>query len=225
MGTAERKAKEKLTMRRLILQAAMKLFVREGYENISLRHIAKKIDYSPATIYLYFKDKNEILHALHTAGFEMLYERQKTVLSIADPLKRLQKHGEIYVRFALENPEYYDLMFIMRGPAETIRETKEWGVGLRSYDCLRKNVQDCITAGVFSGVHPDAAAFSLWSHVHGMASLIIRNRCAMFPQEAMQFIVDGAHKFIMDLIRTNAACIPVNAGRKPKTTGKKGGPK
>src|SRR5664279_4726542 len=124
MGTAERKAKEKLTMRRLILQAAMKLFIREGYENISLRHIAKKIDYSPAAIYLYFKDKNEILHALHTAGFEMLYERQQDVFSIDDPLERLQKHGEVYVRFALENPEYYDLMFIMRGPAETIRETK-----------------------------------------------------------------------------------------------------
>jgi hypothetical protein len=46
----------------------------------------------------------------------------------------------------------------------------------------------------------------------------------MFPQEAMQLIVDGAHKFIMDLIRTNAACIPVKAGRKPKTTGKKEAP-
>jgi AcrR family transcriptional regulator len=214
MGTETRKAKERLSMRRLILQAAMKLFITEGYENISLRHIAKEIDYSPAAIYLYFRDKNEILHALHTAGFELLYARQQEILALTDPVERLQKHGEVYVRFALENPEYYDLMFIMRGPAETIRETKEWGVGLRSYECLRKNVQDCIDARVFSGVHPDAVTFSLWSHVHGMASLIIRNRCAMFPPEAMQQIVAGAHNFVMDLIRRNAVCIQGKIGKK-----------
>lgn len=220
MGTVTRKAKERLSRRRLILQSAMKLFTREGYENISLRHIAKEIDYSPAAIYRYFKDKNEILHALHTEGFELLYAEQQKVLAIADPVERLQQHGEVYIRFALENPEYYDLMFIVRGPAETIRETKEWEVGLRSYDCLRQNVQACIAAGTLPDIHPDVAAFSLWSHVHGMASLVIRDRCVMFPPEAMQQIVQGAHHFVIDLIRSSAAGA---SGKKPTRRTKKGG--
>ncbi|MFX8778120.1 helix-turn-helix domain-containing protein, partial [Acinetobacter baumannii] len=61
MGINERKEKQKLELKRLILDASMKLFVEEGFENVSIRKIADLIEYSPTTIYLYFKDKNEIL--------------------------------------------------------------------------------------------------------------------------------------------------------------------
>ncbi|MGL1180856.1 TetR/AcrR family transcriptional regulator, partial [Vibrio parahaemolyticus] len=59
MGINERKEKQKLELKRLILDASMKLFVEEGFENVSIRKIADLIEYSPTTIYLYFKDKNE----------------------------------------------------------------------------------------------------------------------------------------------------------------------
>jgi AcrR family transcriptional regulator len=61
MGIKERKELEKQKMRKLILDNAMKLFLEKGFENITIRHIAEKIEYSPATIYLYFKDKDEIM--------------------------------------------------------------------------------------------------------------------------------------------------------------------
>ncbi|MBI5233035.1 MAG: helix-turn-helix transcriptional regulator [Deltaproteobacteria bacterium] len=61
MGISERREKEKKEMRGLILETAMELFLDEGFENVSLRRRADKIEYSPATIYLYYKDKDEIL--------------------------------------------------------------------------------------------------------------------------------------------------------------------
>lgn len=198
MGITERKELEKLKMRKLILDTAMKLFLEEGFENITIRHIAEKIEYSPATIYLYFKNKDDILYTLHAEGFEELYRRQLTTLEIKDSLERLRKQGEMYISFALENPEYYDLMFIMRGPVKKIKEKKEWEIGFRSYEFLKKNVKECMETGLFPETNVDVATFSLWSYVHGIASLIIRDRCIMFPQEKISHIVKGALNFMLD---------------------------
>ncbi|MDD5617352.1 MAG: TetR/AcrR family transcriptional regulator [Candidatus Methanoperedens sp.] len=205
MGIKERKELEKQEMRTLILDTAMKLFLEKGFENITLRHIAEKIEYSPATIYLYFKDKDEIIYTLHREGFEKLYGWQQKILTIKDPLKRLHKHAEMYVSFALENPEYYDLMFIERAPFKKIKEMKckdgmNWEIGMRSYDLLRKNIEDCKKAGVFQNTNIDVAAFSLWSFVHGIVSLIIRERCSMFPEEQRHDLVKCALDFMQENI-------------------------
>src|SRR5437867_1569159 len=146
MGIAARKQRQKQEMKDLILESAMKLFLEEGFGNVSLRRIAENIEYSPATIYLYFKDKDEILFALHTAGFEELYRRQLAIPASKDPLKRLRKHGEAYIRFALENPEYYNLMFIMRSPARKFEKGEKWNVGVRSYEYFREDVRAAVEA-------------------------------------------------------------------------------
>jgi AcrR family transcriptional regulator len=198
MGISERKEREKKEMRGLILNRAMSLFLEDGFENITLRRIAEKIEYSPATIYLYYKDKNEILYAIHDIGFERLYKQQQTILSIKNPWRRLKKHGSIYIKFALENPEYYDLMFIMRGPAKKIKEKKEWEIGLRSFEFLKKNINECIKAGYLSKTNLDVAAFAFWSLTHGIASLVIRERCIMFPEKHLNSIIERAIDFVLE---------------------------
>jgi len=174
----------------------MNLFLEKGFENITIRNIAEKIEYSPATIYLYFKNKDEILYTLRKEGFEKLFEHQKSSLKLDDPLKRLHKHGEAYIQFALENPEYYDLMFMMRGPVE-IQEINYCDIGLNSYELLKTNVKECMEAGLFPRTDIDVAAFSLWSYVHGIASLIIRGRGIMFPEERINYMVEGALNFML----------------------------
>ncbi len=72
MGITERKEREKQEKRTLILEAATKMFLEDGFDKTSLRNIADKIEYSPATIYLYFKDKNELFYAIQEKGFELL---------------------------------------------------------------------------------------------------------------------------------------------------------
>jgi len=204
MGIIERKEKEKLEMQRLILETAKKLFLEQGFEKVTLRSIAEKIEYSPATIYLYFKDKDEILFQLHEAGFNELFKRQQTIAGITNPLERLLKHARIYLQFAVENPEYYDLMFIMRAPVKCIKDEKAWKIGVRSYEMLYKDVAECIDAGLMTSSDPAVATFALWASMHGIASLVIRERCIVFPEEVLPAMIQGAEKFIMDCISNTA---------------------
>ena len=196
MGTEERKNREREEMRQLILKTAMKLFLDDGIENVSLRRIAEKIEYSPASIYSYFKDKSEIIMALHNEGFEKLYALQLSLDGIDDPLEKLMQMGRIYINFALENPDYYDLMFIAKGIGDKICEKNEWKAGERSYNYLRENVKQCIEQEYLIKSDVDAVTFVFWSIVHGMASLIIRGRCVMMPDEFIKQAIEGGLNFI-----------------------------
>jgi AcrR family transcriptional regulator len=193
MGITERKEREKQEMRDSILKATIDLFLEEGYHNVSIRRIAEHIEYSPATIYLYFKDKDEILYALHNMAFEELFKKQQTVATIQDPLERLKKQGRLYIQFAQQNPKYYDLMFIKRGPVRNLKGPEEWDMGKRAYDFLRTNVQECIDAGYFSGFDTDVVTFGMWACVHGIASLFIRERC-MCPEGQLDQLIDNTMK-------------------------------
>lgn len=210
MGIEDRKEREKLEMRKLIIKKAMQLFKEEGIDNVSLRGIAEKIEYSPGAIYSYFKDKGEIVHAIHTEGFEILYALQKTLDVISNPLERLSKMGALYMKFAMDNPDYYDLMFIAKGVAAKIYEKQEWDVGLRSYDYLRNTVKECIEQGFIIDSDVDAATFAMWGLVHGMASLIIRGRCAMIPEEQIDNIVNGSLGFINKNLLSNIKSVNQN---------------
>lgn len=200
MGIDERKQREKEEKRELILKTAMQLFVDEGIRNVSIRRIAEKIEYSPSTIYLYFKDKGEILHALRNQGFEKLYSLQISMDSIVNPAERLKKTGKLYIKFALENRDYYDLMFIARGVIEKINEKKTTDAGLKSFQHLMGTVNECIEKGCFKKTDLWAATFTIWSLVHGMAALIIRERCTMMPDDVINNIVDGGLRFFFESV-------------------------
>lgn len=197
MGITERRAGEKKEMRERILGTAMKLFLKEGFERVTIRAIAREIEYSPATIYLYFKDKNEILYALAAMGFEKLDEHQQELRAIKDPWKRLRQRGEIYFSFALKNPEYFDLMFLMRVPEKQLEEKKKWELGMQSYEMLKKDVSDCMQAGYLIKTDADVAAFSVWSFVHGVASLIIRDRAIMVSKKQIPSLIENVFDYML----------------------------
>jgi AcrR family transcriptional regulator len=196
MGVKERKERQKTEMRDAILSAALKLFSDEGYDNITMRKIADKIEYSVGTIYLYFKDKGEMFFELHNRGFAEFYQKQLSVQHIKDPIEKLMAHGEAYIQFAMENPEYYDVMFISRTPAKEINKYDHWTQGERTYDLLKLNIKQAMEAGHFKNVDLEVAAFSLWSFVHGIASLYIRERLMMMPTEIIRPMISGALQFL-----------------------------
>ena len=205
MTISDRKERDRQEMRRMILDHAKKLFLKEGFENVTIRNIAESMEYSPATVYLYFKDKDEMYYALHVEGFQKLVKAERSILSTKDPLERLRKCGEVYIRFALENPEYYDLMFIMSATGKRIGEKdKKWAVGVEAYDILKQIVHDCMEAGAIPRANVDAASFALWSLVHGMAALIIRKRCIMIPEENLNGLVQEALAYVMQSLNVEA---------------------
>ncbi|NBP68602.1 MAG: TetR/AcrR family transcriptional regulator [Cytophagia bacterium] len=199
MGTSERKAREKEELRDLILHAANKLFVEKGIEQTTIRSIANAIDYSVGTVYVYFKDKNEILHALHTKGFIDLSGRFKVLYMVGDPMERLRAMGRVYIQFAKENPDMYDLMFNIKAPVEFLneKEGQEWNEGKATFNVLRATTLACMDAGHFKGHDLEPLAFMIWSLVHGMCSLDIGLRAKGVNLEDPEHIVEKAyHEFL-----------------------------
>src|ERR1700743_864492 len=156
MGILERKEKQKLEIRKLILDASMKLFMEEGFENVTIRRIADIIEYSPTTVYLYFKDKDEIFAALHDIGFQKMAEFNRDLGTIQNPLLRLHKMGENYLQFGMENPEYYSLMFIDTEPMEKLAAEgcDECKPGDGAIGRLKETVIECIQKGYLQDAEP-----------------------------------------------------------------------
>ena len=185
MGIAERKEKQKLEIRKLILDASMKLFVEEGFDNVSIRKIADLIEYSPTTVYLYFKDKDEIFFSLHDIGFQKMLELNRNLDNIENPLLRLHKMGENYINFGMENPEYYELMFIQREPMKKLTGC-DWENGDAALTRLRDTVIECFEKGYIAKGDAQLVSLSVWSTVHGLVSLAIRERMEKFvPQKEL----------------------------------------
>ena len=171
MGIKERKIKHKEDLKQSILDAAKKLFLNDGYEATSIRKIAAEIEFSPTTIYLYYKDKNEIAHALHEEGFKMLSERFSVLAHVEHPFERLKAMGRIYMQFALENKDFYEIMFVMKEPIVEACIEDEWDEGKRAFSTLLQTIEECQKAGYFKGFEPNAFSLVVWSTMHGLCTM------------------------------------------------------
>lgn len=175
MGIKERKERDREDTRLLILDAAKKLFTSQGYEATTIRKIAAEIEYSPTTIYLYYKDKNEILYALHREGFLLLSRQFQALAHVDSSFERLKAMGRTYIRFAVENRDFYELMFIMKEPLLNLNTAcgspQDWEEGVESFDFLLQTVEGCQQEGYFKGQDPRLLSMWIWSTVHGLCAL------------------------------------------------------
>ncbi|WP_128546519.1 TetR/AcrR family transcriptional regulator [Larkinella soli] len=202
MGITERKEREKEEMRKLILGAARKLFLENGFEKVSIRNIADAIEYSPATIYLYYKDKNDLLYALHQEAFHKLTGEFQKVFVRNDPFERLTEMGRTYFRFAFENPELFDLMFIMTAPMDALECRDDiWNEGRTAFGLLVQIVQECIDKGIFQHKDAEVASMMIWSAVHGYTALFLRKRLDMFDENRRKEIMEEAFTLFTETIR------------------------
>jgi AcrR family transcriptional regulator len=200
VGISERKQKEKEELKALILQAAKKLFVEKGLEQTTIRNIASAIEYSVGTVYVYFKDKNDIFHALHTQGFYQLGTEMRVLTNVQEPMERLKALGRVYIKFAMQNPDMYDLMFNMKAPMEfLVAGNKEhWQEGQSTFDVLKSTVKDCMQHGYFKNHALDPLSFAIWSVVHGMVSLHISQRVkGVNLCEPETMVIEGYNEFVM----------------------------
>lgn len=160
-------------MRRRILDAAKALFVKEGFDNVSMRRIAGAIEYSPAALYRYFRNKREILSALRNEGFERFVRRQKAVgADCADPMDRLKVEGLDYIHFALEEPDNFQLMFCVNEDKVAL-DGEHAECAMESFELFQSTVAACLADGRFGDRALEEVLFSLWAGVHGLAHLLI----------------------------------------------------
>lgn len=191
MGISERKERERQEMRQRIIDAATTMFIEEGYERTSIRNIAERIEYSPATIYLYYKDKDELLYEIQKSAFEKLGKAFFDNCKSEHAFERLVQIHETYFKFSEENPGLYDLMFIMQAPMNNIEEHELWENGHDSYEFLVKTVRDCVEQKLIKFDNADFGALSIWAMAHGLISLNLTCRMKvtnMSDEETRQVI-------------------------------------
>ena len=175
MGLKERREREKRVVRKKILDAARELFAAEGYEAVTMRKIARRIEYSPTAIYLHFRDKKAVMDALCDTDFLQLAKQFRKIAEIADPIERLRAAGYAYCSFALKHPNHYRLMFMTPHPPHRPEESAiehgnrdqdayafvQWTVGEAiAQKRLRPELDDV-----------ELVAQIVWSAVHGWVSL------------------------------------------------------
>jgi len=180
MGSEDRRLRAKQALRDSILEAARELFVAQGYDAVTMRAIAEKIEYSPTAIYLHFKDKEALCHALcdrDWLAFGQLFAR---LLELPDPVERLRQAGRTYIEFGMSLPHHYRWLFMTPHP-EVGPEQSEITKGdprEDAYAFLRQTVAECIANGRFRPRYAevDYTAQVVWAGVHGVVGLYIAQR-------------------------------------------------
>jgi AcrR family transcriptional regulator len=178
MGVLERREREKTELREKILDAARELFISDGYEGVSMRKVAEKIEYSPTAIYVYFADKAELFHQLCQEDFAKLAAVFQRDAQLADPLERLKQIGRTYANFGRQYPNHYKLMFMTPHPEPEFDERDREIKGnpeSDAYAFLMQTMQEAITGGYLRPELTDADLVSqtLWAAIHGAISLQI----------------------------------------------------
>jgi AcrR family transcriptional regulator len=213
MGTKERREREKENLRQEILDAARQLFLRNGYENVSMRRIAKEIEYSPATIYLYFKNKSELFHSLCEEAFAKLDKELDGIAKTnGDPARAvaldtstdtewcLRKGTEAYINFGLRYPHHYRLLFLTPHPEDKDPEFQFKGsAGERSFTFLLQVVSLGIEQGKFRKSDPMMLAQACWAVMHGITSLLITQMD--FPWAGKEALIQGVVETLIRGVR------------------------
>ena len=176
MGISERKERDKVEMRSKIIQAAIDMFLTEGYEKTSIRNIAEKIEYSPATIYLYYKDKDELLYEVQKQAFEKLEQEFAEKATSTEPFERLGQICRAYVNYGKNNPEMYDLMFILNSPMNCVRPEDAWTNNADCFTVLFNCMAECMEKKLLRFDDLMIGALSVWAMGHGLVSLDVRCR-------------------------------------------------
>ncbi|MEO8275246.1 MAG: TetR/AcrR family transcriptional regulator [Thermoanaerobaculia bacterium] len=175
MGTVERREREKVELRKKILDAARALFVEVGYEAVTMRKIAQAIEYSPTAIYLHFRDKKAVMQALCDADFLKLAKRFRKIAEVVDPIERLRQAGYAYAEFALRHPNHYRLMFMTPHPPHPPEDSaiEHGNRDQDAYAFVLWTVEEAIALGRLRPEFDDAqlVAQIVWSAVHGWVSL------------------------------------------------------
>jgi AcrR family transcriptional regulator len=162
-------------LRNDILAAAEELLIQTGDDDaVSIRAIADAAGVTPPSIYLHFADKNELLTAVCEARFRDFEQYlQDATAGIDDPLEALQARGKAYVRFGLEHPEHYRILFMTRPAADCPRSEVEHLPGLNAFSRLVDDVDRAMQTGALAAGDPFLVATGLWTGVHGITSLLI----------------------------------------------------
>jgi len=186
-----------------ILEAAEKIFIAEGYSGATIRKIADAVGVSSTALYMHFRDKDQILIEISNDAIERLLALNTQIaVQPVDPVARVRLMLEAYMRFALDNPNTYQLVFCSTG--EHISQDKIsdlLSLGDRCFEKFSEPVHQIAAQGRLRSGSAVEAAEVLWAGCHGLVSLLITkpSRGWSSSEGLMKVMLDGLlHGLVTD---------------------------
>lgn len=192
MGISERKARQKAELRKKILKSARSLARKEGWEAVTTRKLAEKVEYSTTVIYEYFGNKDQLLLLLREEGFERMQQAVEKALDPSLPPRRqLIAAGIASWKFAKEKPEYYQVMFNLGGIHCPIEGESE---GMQKATAVVYRILDYANV-----VDPTSIFVNWWSVVHGFIALDMNGQIPVDGQNMEQFLKEALERLARQL--------------------------
>lgn len=166
-----------MSLREEILEVSKELLLKHGFSKISMRKIARKADVTATSIYLHFKNKDDLLLALVEESISNLTKVLRNALDEdASPVEQLESLADAYVGYALDNPQEYEIIYMVR-PEEMPKYPKEKFQHIRQiYELLAGIIQQGKEQQLFDVEDPLVSAYTLWAQIHGVVSVILGKR-------------------------------------------------
>ncbi len=185
-------------LKNALVEAAARLIVERGIGNVSLREVARKAGVSHAAPYHHFGNKTGLLAAVAEEGFKRFDSYQARALlrvRTKDPIEKLKALGHAYVRFAVNHPSFFRIMF-RYDITEPEQNPSLTAVAKRTFDRLFNTVCECLKKENKSA-DPMTAAIRAWALVHGLATLWLDGRLNKMPEakEMIDKIIDQSIYF------------------------------
>jgi len=200
MGITERRQIEKETIRKKIIDAASEILAEEGYEKLSIRKIAGKIEYSPGIIYHYFQDKAEIVASVVEEGYgRILKGSSEVTLDVENPEKTIEKGLRNYIELMMENPQQFRA--ILMNDIEAIQEKVnmlEEGISKerKSIQGLCRLVELGMEKGKFRKMDVELTAQIIWTSTHGLLSRLILEK--NIPQQQRERLINHHFEILIN---------------------------
>lgn len=183
MGVLERKEREKKQRRNAILDAAEKIFFRQGLFNTSMDSIAKEAEFSKGTLYLYFKNKEELYRAVLLRGFILLEQKLKEIIDEEkNAYENLKRISMAYYKFSQDEDGYFNAILSYQDDEFDLDNLEvESGRSLKAGNRLIQILIDVIERGKKDGsmdanLNPIESAFVLWSQFTGFLQMIKKKK-------------------------------------------------
>ena len=187
-----------MSLREEILDVSKEILIREGFSKMSMRRIAKQANVSATSIYLHFKNKDDLLLTLIEESIDNLKSALIEVLdSSADLINQLELIAHRYVDYALKNPQEYEIIYMVR-PEEMPKYPKEKFRDVRSaYELIAEIIREGERKEHIEVEDSLISAYTLWAQIHGVVSVILNKRLDtripqdQFINQAIEHIVKG----------------------------------
>ncbi len=219
MGTAERKAREKLMRHRQILDAAYDIFNQVGFHAATIDQIAERAELAKGTIYIYFKSKEDLYFSLLTQGLDILIGLLKEMEdSKPAPDRLLDETAATLFRFYNEHTSYFRIFMVMQQEDMQAKLSPVLSDHLNDQatnilNLLSAQVQKVVDNGSLSSVNPWHVANILWGSFTGITQLAItRERMKVEPRH-----VDDLLSLCFEMIQRGLSVKPPAARSKAKT--------